>query len=364
MRSPSCTPTTVNDCKSELKWFEAASYKIPAVVSNTKVYLETIEHEKDGFVAGSQEEWFTYLDRLVADEALRRQVGGAAYSRVQEQYSISAMADNIRSIITTGIERGKAAGDIVVKANATERKKLLIVNVFYAPQSIGGATRIVEDNVDVLIAQYSDEYDISILTTDNGNPEPYKIIEYTHEGVPVTQISTPMMVGMDWQYRNPEIYDLFTDYLEFNRPDLIHFHCIQRLTASVLEATADQGIPYLVTAHDAWWISDYQFLVNEEGEECSYQQNDPVVTAQDTHNVTESIQRKPLPQRAAQQRQRNPCRLRNFCRTLSTERLPTTKANRNGIQPQPAVPKQPSKSGSGTTRSHRWHGCSQRILPL
>ena len=46
------------------------------------------------------------------------------------------------------------------------------------------------------------------------------------------------------------------------RPDLVHFHCIQRLTASVVEETRLRLIPYLITAHDGWWISPYQFLLD------------------------------------------------------------------------------------------------------
>lgn len=51
--------------------------------------------------------------------------------------------------------------------------------------------------------------------------------------------------------------------LKSKKPDLVHFHCVQRLTASVIEATKDKEIPYIVTAHDAWWISDHQFLVDQ-----------------------------------------------------------------------------------------------------
>jgi glycosyltransferase involved in cell wall biosynthesis len=44
----------------------------------------------------------------------------------------------------------------------------------------------------------------------------------------------------------------------------VHAHCIQRLTATALERVAERRIPYIVTAHDAWWISDHQFLMDEQ----------------------------------------------------------------------------------------------------
>lgn len=54
-------PTVVNNCKSELKWFEAASFKIPTIVSNTEVSLEVVRPGKDGFIAANAEDWFTCL---------------------------------------------------------------------------------------------------------------------------------------------------------------------------------------------------------------------------------------------------------------------------------------------------------------
>ena len=339
-------PTAINNCKSELKWFEAASFKIPAVVSNTEVYLEAIEQGRDGFIASSSEEWFHWLNRLVVDKALRMQVGESAYAKVMKQYSVSAMASNISDIIKDGLARQVASGDIKQPApNKTGRKRVLIVNVFYPPQSIGGATRVVKDNVDVLMAQYKDDYDISVFTTDNDNPEPYKIVEYSYQGVPVTKVSSPMMEGMDWQYRNPRMYDIFKQYLEFNRPDLIHFHCVQRLTASVLEAAADLEIPYIVTAHDAWWISDHQFLVNAEGVECDYQQNDPVVAARDVNDIAAAIQRRLYLREHLNKAAAVLAVSEAFTELYRRNGFLQTKANRNGIQPQPLVPRVPSESG-------------------
>ncbi|WP_418135115.1 glycosyltransferase family 4 protein [Psychromonas sp. GE-S-Ul-11] len=56
----------------------------------------------------------------------------------------------------------------------------------------------------------------------------------------------------------------FEQFIEIEQPDIVHFHCVQRLTASVIEATKDNDIPYVITAHDAWWISDHQFLVDAD----------------------------------------------------------------------------------------------------
>jgi glycosyltransferase involved in cell wall biosynthesis len=47
--------------------------------------------------------------------------------------------------------------------------------------------------------------------------------------------------------------------------DLIHLHAVQVLTASVADAAQACAIPYVITLHDAWWLSPYLFLVDEQG---------------------------------------------------------------------------------------------------
>ena len=334
--------TAVNNCKSELKWFEAGYLGVPSVVSNTTTYVEVLNDGVDALLAATPQDWYVHLRTLVTNPQLRQQIGQAACDRVTTEYSIPVMANNIKRIVLAGIKRDANLGKLKPR---TTKKKLLIVNVFYPPQSIGGATRIVKDNVDVLKANYGDEYEISIFTTDDGNPHPYEILEYAHESINVTKVSSPMMEGMDWQYENPRMYAIFTQYLEFNQPDLIHFHCIQRLTASVLAAAADCNIPYLVTAHDAWWISDYQFLVNEKGIECDYNQNDPVVTAYDAKDLTKALKRKRYLKQRLDEAAGVLAVSEAFTAIYQRNGIVHAQANRNGIIPQPRQPRQPNPNG-------------------
>jgi glycosyltransferase involved in cell wall biosynthesis len=55
---------------------------------------------------------------------------------------------------------------------------------------------------------------------------------------------------------------------------VIYCHCCQVLTASVLTPAIKQSIPYTVTVHDGWWISPFQFLVNDNGKNFDHQ--DPI----------------------------------------------------------------------------------------
>lgn len=90
-------------CKSELKWFEAATFSIPSVVSRTRNYLDVIKNGEDGFIVSGEHEWYTTLKLLIENPELRSKVGENAYRRVNAEYSISALSENIHQIMTNAI---------------------------------------------------------------------------------------------------------------------------------------------------------------------------------------------------------------------------------------------------------------------
>lgn len=143
--------------------------------------------------------------------------------------------------------------------------KIAVVNVFFPPQTIGGATRVVSDNVDALLSNYSDDVEVVGFCTQSDCRKAYSVEVYPYKGIRVYRANSNFRENMDWHPRDDEFYKIFTDFLEFEKPDIVHFHCVQRMTASVVEAALDLGVPYVITAHDAWWISDYQFLTDQFG---------------------------------------------------------------------------------------------------
>lgn len=142
-------------------------------------------------------------------------------------------------------------------------KKVAIVNVFFPPQTIGGATRVVSDNIDTIVQKYSDEVEIVGFCTQADCRKEYDVEVYPYKGFRVYRVNSHFRENMDWHAKDENFYEIFKNFLEFEKPDIVHFHCVQRMTASVVEAAKDAGIPYFVTAHDAWWISDYQFLTDQ-----------------------------------------------------------------------------------------------------
>ncbi len=248
------SPGLMASCKSEIKWLEAAVLQVPSIVSATATYQEVLEDGVDALVVEADAHaWTKALTRLIEDSGLRRSIGAAARRKALQNYSIDSAAALLRQkLIPPAPEKAGLA-----------RTKVLICAVFFPPQSYGGATRVVQDNVDYMLGHCPD-IELSAFATDEGvSPAGwFRFDEY--RGVPVYRLSTPVEPDMDWRPFNPAHEKIFEQVLDAVQPDLIHFHCIQRLTASTVEIALKRKIPYVVTVHDGWWISDHQFLVDAD----------------------------------------------------------------------------------------------------
>lgn len=94
----------LSGCKSELKWFEAATFSIPSIVSKTRNYIDVIVHEKDGFIVSGELQWYAALKMLVKNSELRKTIGSNAKSRVLREYSVAALSKNIDEIMQSTID--------------------------------------------------------------------------------------------------------------------------------------------------------------------------------------------------------------------------------------------------------------------
>jgi glycosyltransferase involved in cell wall biosynthesis len=282
-------PGIFADCKSEIKWIEAALFGIPCVVTPTRTYRDVIEDGVDGILAGDDREWYEALTRLVTDNSFRDSVGTAACNKVLERYGTEAMSRRLENIIDGFIEQSVNDGKLR-RANAA-KKSLLLVNTVYPPFAIGGATVVMKNIIDELQRRYAENYEVTVFTCDGENPQPYQLREYEYDDVNVTALSVPASPTMEWNYQDEEVERVFKAYLESRHPDLVHFHSMQRLTASPLHATEEYEIPYVVTVHDAWWLSDHQFLIDQDGNAVDELQRNPLIAAQTSVDIVSSLER-------------------------------------------------------------------------
>lgn len=243
------TRSPVTDAKSEIKWMEAAMFAIPSVVSRTATYNDIITHGETGFLCESATDFENYIQRLIDNPELRRQIGERARDQVMAQYDLKTMGQNLKEIFNS------------VSTGIRHKPLIAVVNVFYPPQAIGGATRVVHDNLHDLKVRFGDNFDFCVICTREGS-QPFKITSYMQNGVPVWAIGTPDQKGTEMTPRDSRMAEVFDRLLDRINPNLVHFHCIQRLTSSIVTATRKREIPYLITVHDGWWISPRQFLLD------------------------------------------------------------------------------------------------------
>ncbi len=283
-------PGIFADCKSEIKWLEAASFGIPSVVSKTTTYDEFITRGKDGFIAADDGDWTRHLSALIEDRELRTRIGAQASATARSGYGRTAMAERMKTVIQAvqqdALDRGQ-----LYDASLNNRKRVLVVHALYPPETVGGATVVVINTVEDIRRRYGEDIDIMVLKSDLVGTAPYQIKEYTWNNVPVVTVGIPSAPDLEWKYRDRYLLDVFDEFLASFKPDLLHFHSMQRLTGTLLESAIKSGIPYLVTVHDAWWLSEHQFLLDEEGELVDTHQLNPLVAARTAQDAEAAIKR-------------------------------------------------------------------------
>ena len=248
--------TVFNDAKSNIKLIEAAIVGLPAVCSPAVEFRDAITDGVDGYLAADTEGWERALRALVADPAHRRAVALAAERNVRARYAPETIAR-------------EALAPIVARLPAARRAPLrvLAVNIYYAPRSLGGATVIAEEMARRLDAR--DDTEVFVFTSHERHSfAPYMLTRYVDRGLGV--IGVCLRPGSDeiLSFDDPEMGRAFSDALEAVRPDVVHLHSIQHLGAAIPRACQAAGIPYVVTLHDAWWLCPRQFMVRSNNAYC------------------------------------------------------------------------------------------------
>jgi glycosyltransferase involved in cell wall biosynthesis len=255
-----------NDSKSGIKYLEASILGLPSACSPRAEFARAIEHGRTGFLCSTGAEWEAALDALVRDAALRRSVGAAAEAHVRTAWSPSRIArDQVARLL--GPERPRRG----VRA--------LSVNVFYRPQSFGGATIVAESVNRIMDARHGVSVDVFTTVPPRVAPE-HSLCRYEAGGL--TVLGMGLATGAhdgESGFDSAGAERCFLEAISATRPDIVHFHSIQGIGLRAAEACRRLGIPYAVTLHDAWWICGRQFMIDRSGRYCGQSRIDPSVCA-------------------------------------------------------------------------------------
>ena len=238
-----------NDAKSNIKYLEASITKVASVCSPRAAFADVIVNGENGFLADSEQQWHEAFDTLIQNPELRDSMAQAAYRTVTETYSQQAIGST------------QLAPAVRFESAAKGKTKVLSFNVYYHPQSFGGAT-IVAEQLNKLLAD-EEAYEIYAVTTlpmKSWLP-PYSVIRYEYGKVTVFGVAVPSEDAA--AHENPRFDEAVKDIIELVQPDIAHIHCIQSMGVGMVDICREAGVKTLVTLHDAWWICPNQFMLDE-----------------------------------------------------------------------------------------------------
>jgi hypothetical protein len=90
-----------NDCKSAIKWLEAANLGVMTVASRTPAFDAMIKSGTDGFLCAGPDEWRTALELLAAEPQKAGKMGALARSRAQADFSAERLDQSLTAIVAS-----------------------------------------------------------------------------------------------------------------------------------------------------------------------------------------------------------------------------------------------------------------------
>lgn len=247
---------TFNTCKSNIKYLEASLMGVPSIASPLVEFTSVITDGVDGFIARDEKQWYHALRKLVVSRTLCRRIGQHARQTVLSSYGSSGVFSKMfRPVLLEQQMR-----------RIRQRKRMLVVNVLYPPVSFGGATVLCES----LATEYGKSMDVCVFTLSMDVWHyPGHMIRYANRGEMcfLVEYCASWAASQNWDI--PNVRGAFQKVLNSFEPDVVHFNSIQYMGVQLVEECQKRGLPYFVTAHDAWWICERQFMLDQENRFCA-----------------------------------------------------------------------------------------------
>ena len=94
-----------NNCKSAIRYLEAAIIGVPVVAANIGDFQNVIKSGENGFLAASREEWQQALEKLITDKQLRKNLGTNSQLYVKENQTITALSQSMKSDLSLMLQK-------------------------------------------------------------------------------------------------------------------------------------------------------------------------------------------------------------------------------------------------------------------
>lgn len=144
---------------------------------------------------------------------------------------------------------------------------ILLLNVFFAPHSFGGATVVAEAVARVLMRDHGIRIS-TVSAMHRRDLPPYSVMKTQSDRIDSYLINLPPGRSYTEVYDNPRVTALVGDLLDQLAPDLVHAHCLQDLGIGVLGAVRRRDLPLVLSTHDFWWLCERQFMIRPNRHYC------------------------------------------------------------------------------------------------
>jgi len=146
-------------------------------------------------------------------------------------------------------------------------RHIMVVNVFFAPNTYGGATVVAEEVARALTRQTGWRITaVSLICRDDLIP--YAVIKSAAQGIDSYLINIPAIRSYAEAYNNPHVTEQIGALIDRLKPDLLHCHCLQDVGAGTIEAAKARDLPVILSLHDYWWICERQFMTRPDNRYC------------------------------------------------------------------------------------------------
>lgn len=157
-------------------------------------------------------------------------------------------------------------------SNTGNPPHILVINVFFAPYSYGGATVVAEEVVRELRREHGFQV-TAISATSRADMPAYSLLKTEVDGIANYLINMPFGRPYAELYDNSHVTEAIDGLMQTLAPDVVHLHCLQDIGAGVIAAAKRRGLPVVLSTHDFWWLCERQFMIRMDGRYCG---QDPV----------------------------------------------------------------------------------------
>ncbi len=167
--------------------------------------------------------------------------------------------------------RRRAEAMPVAQLSPRNGRKLLMT--MFGWNDIGGGTIVPRLLAKEFVRRGWDVTVFHAATEELPGEPPYALREWVEDGVRLVGVHNRPTKVFDLgnplrELEEPEIYAAFRRELDQFRPDVVHFHNLHNLGASLIDEAAASGVPAYFTTHNHWLICQRAYLVHGDGSLC------------------------------------------------------------------------------------------------